>query len=81
MAIVHIPPGMRQYTGGAESVEVKAGQIRHVLREVGETYPDLEPILEKGTAVSIDGTMIQTPLLERVGSDSEVHLVPPMSGG
>ena len=81
MAIVHFPPGLRQYTGGAESAEVKAGQIRHVLREVMQTYPELEPILTKGTAVSIDGTMVQTPLLEEVGSNSEVHLVPQIGGG
>ena len=81
MATVHIPPGLRQYTGGAESAEVKGGQIRHVLREVIEAYPKLEPILSKGTAVSIDGTMIQSPLLEQVGSDSEVHLVPQIGGG
>ena len=81
MATVHFPPGLRQYTGGAETAEVKAGQIRHVLREVMQIYPELEPILAKGTAVSIDGTMVQTPLLQKVASDSEVHLVPQISGG
>ena len=81
MATLHFPPGLRQYTGGAESAEVKAGQLRHVLREVTQTYPELEPILAKGTAVSIDGIMVQTPLLQKVASNSEVHLVPQLGGG
>ena len=81
MAIVHFSSGLRHYTGGIEQIEVEPGQIRAVMREVTERFPEIKPPLAKGIAVSIDGDIIHSPLLEPVGPDSEVHFLPQVSGG
>ena len=81
MAVVYFSTGLRQYTGGVEQVDVEPGQIRAVIRTVSKRFPDLLPTLDKGVAVSIDGTIIHKPLLEAVGPDSEVHFLPQIAGG
>ena len=81
MATVFFPPGLQQYTRGEASLQVEPGQIRSVIKAVVAAYPDLGPILSSGIAVSLDGSLIQTPLLEVVEAESEVHLVPQISGG
>jgi molybdopterin converting factor small subunit len=32
-------------------------------------------------AVAIDGEIYQSPLLEKIGAESEVHFLPPIGGG
>ena len=81
MATVVFSRGLLPFTGGQERIEVGAGPIRAVLREVVERFPKLADALEKNVAVSIDGEIIQEPLLEEVSAESEVHFLPPLSGG
>lgn len=81
MATVVFARALQQHTGGAERVEVEPGTVRDVIRELVRRYPALRAPLESGTAVSIDGEIINDPLLERVDAGSEVHFLPPISGG
>ncbi len=81
MAVVYFSSGLRHYTSGVEQMDVEPGQIRAVIQAVIRSFPELQPILEKGVAVSIDGSIIANPLLEPVGPDSEVHFLPQVSGG
>jgi molybdopterin converting factor small subunit len=39
------------------------------------------PHLEAGIAVAIDGQIFQDALLEPIGTDSEVYLLPQVAGG
>ncbi len=81
MATVVFSRGQQQYTAGAEQLEVAAGTVRQVIAQVVQQFPDLAPVLESGSAVSIDGEIINDPMLEPVAADSEVHFLSSISGG
>ena len=52
-----------------------------MIEQVVARFPALRESLDAGTAVSIDGEIINEPLLEPVGETSEVHFLPQISGG
>jgi molybdopterin synthase sulfur carrier subunit len=81
MAHVTLIGNLRQFTGGATQLEVEASNIRQLFRRLGELYPELAPHLENGLAVAIDGQIYQDALLEPIGADSEVHILPQIAGG
>ncbi len=80
MATVVFSSGLRRFTGGRERVSVDAGSIRELIAALEQRFPDLKESLGS-MAVAIDGEIIQNPLLESVGPDSEVHFLPPIGGG
>jgi hypothetical protein len=51
------------------------------LTRLGELCPELKPRLDKGVAVSIDGRIYRNAWFEPVPPDSEVFILPRMSGG
>jgi len=72
----------RRFTGGKTEIEVDAGSIRHVVRELEEAYPGLGKLIEEaGMIVAIDGELYHDPFLEPVGADSEVCFLPALGGG
>ncbi len=72
---------LKRYTGGETELELEAGTVRQLFRELGERYPKLKPHLEAGVAVAIDGQIYQDAWLEPIPSESEVHLLPQIAGG
>ena len=72
---------LKRYTGGETELELEAGTVRQLFRELGERYPELKPHLEAGLAVAIDGQIYQDAWLEPIPSQSEVHLLPQIAGG
>ena len=81
MIQVVINGNLRQFTGGENELELQAGTIRQLLRQLGERHPGLKPHLEDGIAVAIDGTIYQDAWLEPIPAGSEVHLMPKIAGG
>ncbi len=81
MAQVFFPSALRPFTGGVERIEIEARDIRQLLHALEERFPGLRERIESGLAVAIDGEIINDPLLEEVASDSEIHFLPPISGG
>jgi len=81
VATVVFSRGQQEHTGGLSCVEVAPGSVRDVIRELVQRFPALEGQLEVGVAVSIDGEIIQEPLLEQVSPSSELHFLPSISGG
>jgi molybdopterin converting factor small subunit len=81
MAHVTLIGNLRQYTGGVTELEVEAGNVRQLFARLGEKYPALAPHLEQGLAVAIDGQIYQDALLEPIGPDSDVHVLPQIAGG
>lgn len=81
MAHVVLIGNLRQYTGGVTSLEVQARTIRHLFQLLGSQFPELAPHLEEGLAVAIDGQIYQDALLEPIGEQSEVHILPQIAGG
>ena len=81
MAKVFLPRGLRPLTDGIEQTEVPAANVRELIATLDARFPGIGKRLSSGMAISIDGEIIESPLLEEVGPDSEVHFLPSLSGG
>lgn len=81
MAHVTLIGNLRQFTGGLAALEVDAGNVRQLFARLGERFPALQPHLETGSAVAIDGQFYQDALLQPIGPDSEVQILPQIAGG
>ncbi|MEE9209679.1 MAG: MoaD/ThiS family protein [Kiloniellales bacterium] len=81
MVRVVLSGNLRHLTGGESEFEVEAGNIGQLFRVLARRYPDLEPHLEEGVAVAIDGQIFQEALFEPIPPDAEVHLMPQIAGG
>jgi molybdopterin synthase sulfur carrier subunit len=81
MIEVQLGATLRSMAGGRTSVPVEATTIKQLLDRLGETYPELAPVLERGIAVSIDGTIYRDSWLQRVPDGAEVFLMPRVAGG
>jgi molybdopterin converting factor small subunit len=86
MALVFIPAMLQDLTAGVSQVDIAGRTVRDVLNRLEERFPGIkERLLQDGDlrpdiAVAVDGE-IALDLLERVRDDSEVHFIPPISGG
>lgn len=87
MPTVHIPPQMRDLTGGQSSLAVEGKTLRQVIAALDEAFPGLAARLQdgdriaSGLAVSIDGTVTSRGMLAKVEPASEIHFLPAFGGG
>jgi len=81
MARVVLVGNLAQITGGVAEFDLSATSVQQLFRQLGELHPALAPHLESGVAVAIDGQIFQDALLEPIGADSEVFLLPQIAGG
>ena len=83
MARVVFAAGLRRFTGGIDSLEVEARDVRALLAELYRRWPALERRLAEGTAIAIDGEVIPhgEALLESLRPEAEIHFLPQISGG
>lgn len=81
MAQVTLVGTLRQFTGGVTEIEIEAETVRKLFNRLGERFPELAPHLQQGLAVAINGQIYQDALLEPIGSDAEVHILPQIAGG
>jgi hypothetical protein len=83
LAKVILSGDVRTYTGpdADPEIEVDAKNVMQLFRELGKLYPDLKPVLEDGFAVAIDGEFHEGTLMQPIGPDSEVILIPKIAGG
>jgi molybdopterin synthase sulfur carrier subunit len=86
MALVFIPTMMQKLTHGVTDVQIGGRTIRDIIEQLEAQFPGMrDRLLQDGDirpdiAVSIDGE-IAFDIMERVGDSSEVHFIPPISGG
>jgi len=87
MPRVFIPPLLRVMAQGAESVVVPGTTVREVIDALDARFPGIGPHLRDedslrgGLTVVIDADVSPRGLLQKVGTDSEVHFLPPIGGG
>lgn len=81
MVEVNLWSGLRKYAGGNDVVEVEGKNIGQLLNNLVKAYPDLEPFIEAGVSVAIDGRIIARDLTAEVTEDSEVYLLQQLKGG
>jgi molybdopterin converting factor small subunit len=72
---------LAQLTGGVAEFQLSASTVQQLFRQLTELHPALGPHLKDGVAVAIDGQIFQDALLEPIGADSEVFVLPQIAGG
>lgn len=87
MATVHIPPLMRDLTGGAQTVAVEGATLGRVIDALESRHPGLRDRLvegdrlHEGIAIAVDGEVTQLDLIQPVGPHSDIHIMPAIAGG
>ena len=81
MARVVLVGNLAQLTGGVAEFDLSATSVKQLFRQLSDLHPALERHLEEGVAVAIDGQIYQDSLLEPIGPDSEVFVLPQIAGG
>ena len=81
--MVHVRLGgpLMSQAGGITEFEIEATTIRDLLARLGERYPQLQPMLEKGVSIAVDGTIYRGSTLAAIPDGSEVFLLPALTGG
>ncbi len=86
MALVFIPVMMQNLSNGVTQVQIAAPTVCDLIDHLEAQFPGFkERLLQDGDirpdiAVSIDGE-IAFDIMERLSDRSEVHFIPPISGG
>lgn len=78
---VQIWGSLTTVTGGQSEVTVRARNLRELLTALGTAFPAMQPQLERGVSVSIDGRIFNESWFEPIRPDSEVVLLPKIVGG
>jgi molybdopterin synthase sulfur carrier subunit len=81
MVKVTVWGSLQTATNNCAEVEVEASDIRELLARLAEQYPGLKPQIDRGVSVSIDGLIYSTTLITKIKPDSEVVLLPRLTGG
>ncbi len=68
-------------TGGREKLDIEAKDIRELFNKLAELYPGLQPNLDRGIAVSIDGVIYRDTWSKELPKDAEIFLLPRLAGG
>jgi molybdopterin converting factor small subunit len=68
-------------TGGRDSLEMEAKDIRELFRKLAEQFPGFEPYIKQGIMVSIDGVLYRDSWSKELPGDAEIFLLPRMAGG
>ena len=76
MARVVLIGNLAQLTGGVAEFQLSATSVKQLFQQLAELHPALERHLQ-----AIDGQIYQDALLEPIGPDSEVFLLPQIAGG
>ncbi len=81
--MVHVKLGgpLMSQVSGATEFEVEAATIRELLTRLAEFYPQLKPLLDRGVAVAVNGTIYRGAFLAPIPEGSEVYLLPALAGG
>ena len=81
MARIVLTRALRRFTDGQSEFDLEVNTVRDLFRELSQRFPSMEPHLEQGIAVAIDGQIYQDALFEKIPPDSEVHVIPQIAGG
>ncbi len=87
MAVVFIPPLLRDLTDGQISVSVPGDSVREVIKELESRFPRIAERLcedgriRPGMAVAVDSIVSTIGMRHHLSETSEVHFLPALSGG
>ena len=78
---VIISGALRAAAGGHSEFEVAPGTINQILARLAHDHPVLQPLLEEGVSVAVDGVVYRSDFTREVAAGSEVILLTPIVGG
>ncbi len=81
MAKVILWGSLSRLADGRKEFDIDAPNIDQMLRALGDAEPKLQPVLDKGVTVSIDGTLYRLNKFQKIEPNSEVFILPKMAGG
>ncbi len=81
MARVVLVGNLAHFTGGVAEFDLRATSVKRLFELLSGLHPALARPLEEGVAVAIDGQIYQDALLEEIGPESEVFIIPQIAGG
>jgi len=83
MALVQVTLSgvVQKAAGGVSELELEAKNIRQLLVALERACPELKPQLDKGVAVSIDGTIYRDNWFQPIPEGAEVYIIPRLAGG
>jgi molybdopterin converting factor small subunit len=81
MVAVKLWGSLRKFTDGNAVVEVEARDFKELLDKLAHEYPGLKPQIERGVSLALDGTIYKEAWFTEIAPDSEVVLMPLMTGG
>ena len=71
----------RDFTAGETEFEIRADDVRQLIKQLELKFPGIGDRLRERTAVAIDGEIFQDPLLQPIHENSEVYFLPMIEGG
>ncbi len=81
MVRVRIWGSLARLAEGQTEVEIEARNFKEVLDGLGAKYPGLKAHIARGVSLSIDGVIYREAWFTPVRPESEVVLMPYMTGG
>lgn len=81
MARIVLTRALRRFADGQAEFDLEVSTVQALFRELGRRFPPMQPHLEQGIAVAINGQIYQDALFEEIPPDSEVHVIPQIAGG
>jgi len=80
MATVYLPSGWSGATGGVTEISIDAPRVHELLRSLTERFPAIAAQLD-AVSIAVDGQIYHDAEFVPLKRDSEIHLLPPVSGG
>ena len=80
MATVYLPSGLTTHTGGVDALVIEAPRVAELMIELVRRYPQIAQALGEMT-VAVDGEIYTEADYVALKAESEVYLVPRVSGG
>lgn len=81
MVRVRLGGPLMSQAGGETEFEVEATTVRELLARLGERHPQLQPLLQRGVSIAVDGAIFRGPTLAPIPEGSEVFILPALTGG
>lgn len=87
MVTVFIPAPLRELTGGLVQIQVEAGTVREVVKQLEKRFSGIRERLCDGDQlapslrVSVGNTIFLEGLSSKTPAGSEVHFLPAIAGG
>ena len=81
MPDIQFSGAIRSAVGDVASMHIEADTIRELLRKLVERHPRLQPLIDDGIAVSINGQIYRDGWSTTIPADAEVFLMPRVPGG